>query len=215
VSLNVATAEVLGGWRGQPVRSGIRKRPAAGPVEILLDALAGDEQADRVNHGGPDKAIYAYAQEDYGWWTGELAGESLMPGRFGENLTTGGIDVSGALIGERWRVGAALLEVAQPRIPCFKLGMTMRDAGFLRRFAHASRPGAYLRIIERAPIAAGDAIDVVERPAHEVSVARVSDAILLEDDPSTIAAVLEAVALAAGLADWLRDKATALAARAA
>jgi MOSC domain-containing protein YiiM len=207
VSINVARAVVIGSRRGHPVRSGIGKRPLAGPVAIAGDSLAGDEQADRVNHGGPDKAIYAYANEDYAWWQGELAGEALSPGRFGENLTTAGVEVSGALIGERWRVGDALLEVSQPRIPCFKLGMTMADVRFIRQFAQALRPGAYLRVLEPATLRAGDAIEVLAQPAHGISVAAVSDAVLLERDPQAIRAVLAADALPAGLAGWLADKA--------
>ena len=110
--------------------------------------LAGDDQADRRVHGGPDKAVYAYASEDAAWWAAELDRE-IPPGMFGENLTTEGVDVSGAVIGERWRIGTVELEVCQPRLPCAKLGTRFGDLKMVRRFGEASRPGAYLRIVTR------------------------------------------------------------------
>lgn len=155
-------------WQGREVLSGIWKEPVDGPIEAVGVNLVGDDQADRRVHGGEDKAIYAYSTEDYAWWepiTGPLA-----PGTFGENLTTVGIDLTAASIGDRWRVGTALLEVAQPRQPCFKLGMRMDDVAFPGRFDEAGRPGAYLRIIEPGRISAGDvvAITPAEQPAVRI-----------------------------------------------
>jgi len=153
--------------------------------------LDGDRQADLTVHGGPDKAVYAYAIEETRVWEEEL-GRELGPGAFGENLTTEGVEVSGALLGERWRVGTTLLEVVQPRLPCFKLGLRMGDPLFVRRFAQASRPGAYLRIVEEGELGAGDAIAVSrdEGQDHGVSVRLVSDAIL--KDPALGPRALEA-----------------------
>jgi len=112
--------------------------------------------------------VYAYSIEDYDYWTKHEAFE-VGPGVFGENLTVQGLDLTGALVGDRWRVGTALLEVAQPRLPCFKLGIRVGDPRFLTRFQRAIRPGAYLRIIEEGVIQAGDRVHVVERPSHAVT----------------------------------------------
>jgi MOSC domain-containing protein YiiM len=131
--------------------------------------LEGDDQADRKAHGGVDKAVYAYAIEDARWWETEL-GRSVPVGQFGENLATEGIDVNGAFVGERWEVGSTLLEVSEPRVPCWRLGVRMDDMGFIRRFTEALRPGAYLRIIAEGSVAAGDAIRVLERPDQGLSV---------------------------------------------
>lgn len=172
VSVNVGTPREVG-YRGNPVRTAIWKDPVAGPVTVGGHKVEGDEQGNPEVHGGPDKAVYAYAAEDYEWWSSEL-GRELGPGTFGENLTLRGIDVSNALVGERWRVGGALLEVAQPRIPCFKLGIKMGSQRFPARFAAAGRPGAYLRIVAEGEVGAGDPAEVVHRPGHDLSVAEVS-----------------------------------------
>src|SRR5262249_5908509 len=140
-----------------------------GRVKVRGINLDGDEQADRVARGGPDKAVYAYGVEDQRWWAGEI-GRPLAHAEVGENLTTEGIDVTNALVGERWEVGTALLEVSEPRIPCWRLGVRMRDRHFPRRFTKAGRPGAYLRIVAEGDVGAGDAIRVVSRPDHGVSI---------------------------------------------
>jgi len=172
--------------RPRPVHTGQRtvltaiwKTPVAGRVRVRGVNLEGDDQADRTVHGGPEKAIYAYAMEETRAWEAEI-GRELGPGAFGENLTTEGLDVSGALLGERWRVGTTLLEVVQPRLPCFKLGLRMNDPRFVRRFAQASRPGAYLRILEEGDLGAGDSVTVETDtlPDHGVTVRLVFDAIL-------------------------------------
>src|SRR5215211_2557921 len=133
-------------WRGREVTTAIWKHPVAGRVALRGVNLAGDDQADRSVHGGPDKAVYAYAREDYDFWRDE-EGMETPPGLFGENLTVEGLDLSAAIVGERWSVGSTVLEVAQPRLPCFKLGIRMGDQRFLKRFLAASRMGAYLRVV--------------------------------------------------------------------
>lgn len=180
LSVNVGTPRAVDTGR-RVVETAIWKFPVEGRVKARGANLEGDRQADLTVHGGPDKAVYAYAIEETRLWEEEL-GRELGPGAFGENLTTEGVDVSGALVGERWRVGTTLLEVVQPRLPCFKLGLKMEDPTFLRTFAQASRPGAYLRIVEEGELGAGDAIeiDLAGRPDHGVSVRLVSDAMLLD-----------------------------------
>jgi MOSC domain-containing protein YiiM len=154
---------------GRPARSAIWKAPVAGRIAARGVNLAGDDQADRKAHGGPDKAVYAYAVEDLRWWQEEL-GRPLAHGQLGENLTIEGIAVNDALVGERWEVGTAVLEVSEPRIPCWRLGARMDDPRFPRRFTEALRPGAYLRIVAEGDVGAGDEIRVVERPDHDVTV---------------------------------------------
>jgi len=189
---------------GHTVWTAIWKHPLEGRVPLRGVNLRGDDQADRSVHGGPDKAVYAYGAEDIEWWEAEL-GASLGPGAFGENLTVRGIGVSEAVIGERWAVGSSLLEVAQPRLPCFKLGLRMGDPQFLKRFAEAGRPGAYLRVVREGDIGAGDPVEVVSRPAHGVTSGLVSRALLR--DPQLLPAALEAPELPAGLREWMQERA--------
>ena len=170
VSVNVGRPQARD-WHGRLVTSAISKEPVAGPVLASGVNLAGDDQADRRVHGGYDKAIYAYAVEDYQWWELEL-GRAVGPATFGENLTTTGLDLKHSAIGDRWRVGEAVLEVAQPREPCYKLGMRMGDADFPAVFDKAGRPGVYLRILEPGVVAAGDTVTV--EPAEEPAI-RIAD----------------------------------------
>ena len=151
-------------WQGRDVTTGIWKRAVEGRVALKGVNFAGDDQADRTVHGGPDKAVYAYAREDYDFWRAQ--GMDVHDALFGENLTTEGINLAERVVGERWNVGSTTLEVAQPRLPCYKLGIRVGDATFLRRFLAAQRVGAYLRVIAEGDIGAGDAIDVISRPAH-------------------------------------------------
>ncbi|HYZ17667.1 MAG TPA: MOSC domain-containing protein [Candidatus Acidoferrum sp.] len=151
------------------VDSAIVKRPVQGRVRIEGVNLAGDDQADRKVHGGVDRAVYAYAVEDYAWWEGKLRAP-LAPGTFGENLTTAGIDLNAAVVGERWELGDAELQVSAPRIPCSKLAARVGDPRFVARFGDARRPGPYLRITRPGTIAAGDRIRVVARPAHGIRI---------------------------------------------
>ena len=184
LSVNVGDVRTVE-WRGRQVTTAIWKHPVEGRVPVRGVNLMGDDQADRRVHGGADKAVYAYAVEDYDWWrttTGPLA-----PGTFGENLTTAGLDLSACRIGDRWRVGSALLEVAQPRQPCFKLGIRMGDDAFPGRFAGAGRPGAYLRIVVPGDVGAGDAIGVEAAAAPAVVLgALVADPV--EDEVLRVAA---------------------------
>jgi MOSC domain-containing protein YiiM len=176
VSVNVGLIREVD-WRGTTVHTGIWKKPVGpGPVALRGVNLEGDDQADRRVHGGVDKAVYAYAEEDYRYWEDE-EGVLTQPGLFGENLTVRGMELRSAVVGERWRIGSALLEVAQPRLPCFKLGIRMNDPHFPRRFLTVARQGAYLRIIEEGELSAGDAIEVVDRPDHGVTLRHMVEAV--------------------------------------
>jgi MOSC domain-containing protein YiiM len=205
LSVNVATPRQISVRRGRALMSAIAKHPVAGTVRVAGVNVAGDDQADRRVHGGPDKAVYAYASEDIAWWSAQL-GRELAPGAFfGENLTTEGVDVSGAVIGERWRIGTVELEVCQPRLPCAKLGTRFGDLTMVRRFAEASRPGAYLRIVTEGELRDGDAIELRSRPRHGITIAFVADAILLDDGLRARAG--SAPELAGDLARHLREAA--------
>ncbi|MFI5526815.1 MOSC domain-containing protein [Streptomyces platensis] len=158
--------------------TGIDKRPVDGTVAVAApgpkgvggSGLAGDAVVDLRHHGGDDQAVYAYAREDLDVWQREL-GRELANGVFGENLTTSGVEVTWARIGERWRVGPRLLlEVTSPRIPCRTFHAWLGERGWIRRFTQAAVPGAYLRVIEPGEIRAGDAVEVAHRPDHEVTI---------------------------------------------
>jgi MOSC domain-containing protein YiiM len=203
-SVNVGRPEPLTSRRGA-VWSAIGKRPVAGRVRVEGVNVAGDEQADRRVHGGPDKALYAYASEDTAWWAAQLGRDDLGPGAFGENLTLEGVEVTRARIGERWRIGTVELEVCQPRLPCFKLGLRFRDPLMVRRFAEAARPGAYLRILAEGELGAGDAVELLSRPAHDVTIELVSRSILL--DETLLARAATAPQLPDELSRWMLDRA--------
>jgi MOSC domain-containing protein YiiM len=168
LSVNVGTAREFE-YGGRPARSAIWKSPADGRVAVRGVNLAGDDQADCKAHGGPDKVVYAYAVEDARWWQ-EQIGRPLGYGEFGENLSTEGMEVSDALVGERWQVGTTVLEVSEPRIPCWRLGVRMSDKLFPRRFTEALRPGSYLRLIVEGSVGASDEIRVLERPTGSLTV---------------------------------------------
>jgi MOSC domain-containing protein YiiM len=168
LSVNVGTPREFE-YNGRQARSAIWKAPVAGRVAAHGVNLASDDQADRQAHGGPDKVVYAYAVEDLAWWAQEI-GRPLEYGEVGENFTTEGLDVNGALVGERWAVGTTVLEVSEPRVPCWRLGVRMNDKLFPRRFTEALRPGAYLRLLVEGDVGAGDEIRVLERPDHDLTV---------------------------------------------
>ena len=150
-----------------------------GRVRVRGVNIEGDEQADRENHGGPHKAVYAYAHEDYEWFSRQYS-RRFLPGDFGENLTTVHLDVTHALIGEHWKIGSAEFEVSEPRIPCYKLGIKLNDPAFPAAFAKALRPGAYLRIVKEGELEAFDSVQTISRPDHGVTVSDVANAYLFD-----------------------------------
>jgi MOSC domain-containing protein YiiM len=168
LSVNVGTPREFE-YEGRPAKSAIWKLPVKGRIAARGVNLDGDDQADRKAHGGFDKAIYAYAIEDIRWWEQQL-GRALAYGEFGENLTTEGIDVNNALVGERWQIGTIVVEVSEPRIPCWRLGVRMNDKMFPRRFTEASQPGTYLRIIVEGDVGESDEIRVLEKPDHDLTI---------------------------------------------
>ncbi len=186
-------------WGGATVTTSIWKHPVAGPVPVRGVNLDGDDQADRSVHGGPDKAIYAYGVDDYRFWSAELS-RDVGAGSFGENLTIDGLDVSGALVGERWQIGTAIFEVSQPRVPCYKLGIRMEDPTFPRRFAAAERPGAYLRIVREGTVGASDDVSVIYRPRHGLTAALVARA--YHADRTLVPRLLEVPELSSSWHDW-------------
>jgi MOSC domain-containing protein YiiM len=154
--------------------TGIDKRPVTTPVRVVVpgpggSGLAGDELCDVRHHGGEAQAVYAYARKDLDEWA-SLLGRVLDNGVFGENLTTSGLDVTGAIVGERWRIGSALLEVTAPRIPCRTFAGWLGERGWVKTFTRRAAPGAYLRVVEEGQVRAGDTVTVLDRPGHAVSV---------------------------------------------
>ncbi|MFH8560496.1 MOSC domain-containing protein [Streptomyces sp. NPDC017988] len=189
LSVNLGRSEAVPYTDAPSGRTSIAKRPAAGPVKVSApgpkgvagSGLAGDSVSDLRHHGGDDQAVYAYAREDLDAWERTL-GRSLPDGSFGENLTTSGIDVSGAKIGERWRIGSGLvLEVTSGRIPCRTFQGHLGERGWVKRFTREGVPGAYFRVIEPGEIKAGDAVEILHRPAHEVTVALQFRAVMTEN----------------------------------
>jgi MOSC domain-containing protein YiiM len=185
LSINVGRP-VAAPWAGDLGVTAIHKRPLDGPVRVEELGVAGDQVADVKHHGGVHQAVYAFAREDLDLW-GERLGRDLPAGQFGENLTTVGIDVNEALVGERWRVGTAEFEVADVRIPCNVFKGWIGESGldnkaWVKRFTAEARPGPYLRVTRPGTITAGDALTVVHRPEHDVTVSLMFRAFTTERD---------------------------------
>lgn len=185
-SVNVGRPKQVAFETASLPQTAIEKSPVDGPVRITTYGVEGNACAATDVHGGEFMRVYAYAEEDYAWWATELGAE-LRPGLFGEQLTTEGVDLNAALMGETWRVGTAVLQIAHVRIPCqtFKgwMGHTGHDAtAWVRRFTLAGRPGPYFRVREEGVVRAGDPIVVLDRPEHEVSVAVMFRALTTEPD---------------------------------
>ena len=202
-SVNVGTPREVT-WGRQTFITAIHKAPVAGRLPVRGVNIAGDDQADRTVHGGESKAIYGYAAEDYDWWAREhdIATE---PGLFGENLTLRGIDLNECLIGERWQIGSTVLEVSEPRLPCFKLAYRMNDAHFIKTFSSALRTGTYFRIVNEGDVAAGDSATLVSKPDdHDVTVRDVARIYVY--DRGQRARLLRVAALNAKWKDWARQE---------
>ena len=188
LSLNVVHAVIpdVGGSVGI---TSIDKRSVSDSRQVTTAGVAGDQRSDIPSHGMPEQAVYAYAREDYEWWETELDRE-IPAGKFGENLTTVGIDVTNAVIGQTWRVGSALLQVTGPRIPCGTFARFMEEDKWVKRFMDEGMPGTYFQILEAGEITAGDEIKIESTPEHGVTVSDVYQLVAGDRDPERIARVL-------------------------
>ena len=207
ISVNVARPAYLGDRRGRMIESGIRKKPVqGGDIQVSLTNLDGDAQADLVNHGGRDKAIYAYPVDHLPAWSLELHPDLLYgPGAFGENLSTRGWLETGVFIGDVWQWGDSVLQVSQPRYPCFKLAMTLERPEVVKAMVANARTGWYLRVLEAGLAPAAGPIAIIERSAGAVTVADAHRARLPEASPGLIERVASAPALAHSLRGHLLE----------
>ena len=180
VSVNVSLPKAVE-WRGRTVMTGIFKEPVAGRIQVRSLGLVGDGQADPSVHGGPAKAVYAYPSEHYPFWRQELERPDLTWGAFGENLTTEGLAERTLRIGTELRVGSALLQVTQPRLPCYKLGIRFGRADMVRRFLASGRSGFYLAVLEEGAVAAGDPIERIPERRDAPTVFEVVDEVRAEE----------------------------------
>jgi MOSC domain-containing protein YiiM len=173
VSLNVGVPRTVVS-HGREVTTGIFKSAVPGPIMLRRLNLDGDRQADLENHGGRDKAVYAYPSEHYEFWRRELPGRELPWGMFGENLTTEGLNEENACIGDRFRIGGAVVKVTQPRIPCYKLGIRFGRDDMVRRFLASFRSGIYFSVFEEGCVHIGDSIEKVHQSEHGITVAEIN-----------------------------------------
>ena len=188
VSLNVMHA-IIPDVGGEVGVTAIDKRPVSDSREVTTAGVAGDKRADIPNHGMPEQAVYAYAIEDYQWWEAEL-GVNISAGKFGENLTTAGIDVTNAVIGQTWRIGTTLLQVTGPRIPCGTFARRMDIDKWVKRFMAEGMPGTYFQVLEPGTITAGDEIEIVATPEHGVTVCDVYQLVAGDRDADRLARVI-------------------------
>jgi len=172
VSVNVATPTEIA-VDGGTVLTSIFKAPVEGRVAVRRNNIAGDEQSDLTVHGGPHKAVYCYPEEHYSFWREQVPDMRLVPPMFGENLTTRGLSEEEINIGDQLRVGSALLQVTQPRMPCYKLGIRFGRVDIVKRFWVSGRPGIYFSVIEEGEVAAGDPIERISSAKDGISVADV------------------------------------------
>ena len=200
-SVNVSSVREID-RAGRTVRTGIFKAPAAGPVAVGSINLDGDDQADRRNHGGEHKAVYAFFADEYAHWREALGRDDLAPGAFGENLTVAGLDESRLAVGDRLRAGSCLFEITQPRVPCFKLGLALGRDDAPRLFLERARPGVYLRVLETGGVAAGDEpVTSTEDGGHVAALYRAAfDASLPADE--RLAAMTRNLAVPALSDEW-------------
>ncbi|MFI5347695.1 MAG: MOSC domain-containing protein [Elusimicrobiota bacterium] len=201
VSLNVSMGRTVR-WEGRDVETGIFKESVPGPLRVTRHNLEGDRQSDLQVHGGEFKAIYAYSAEHYAWWNREL-GRALPYGTFGENLTLEGFTEEEVCVGDRLRVGTAVLEAVQPRFPCFKLGIRFGDMGIVEKFLDSGRFGVYFRVAEEGVVAAGDSGEWVHRDPARFPVPEI---LRLSAAPSKPAAELRRALSAKALPPSWREK---------
>jgi MOSC domain-containing protein YiiM len=199
LSINVSPPVTVP-YRGETLRTGIYKQPVTGPVRLTKLNLEGDGQADLQAHGGPDKAVYVYPHEHYAYWQQQLGRDDFAYGQFGENFTTIGLLEDQVFIGDVYRLGSALVQVSQPRVPCFKLAHKMGIPTFVKTFMASERTGFYLRVLAAGTVEAGDAWTREQVGPGEMSVQAVFH--LLYFDQTNVAAAAQARQLEALAAGW-------------
>jgi len=199
LSINVAAIIHHDDWAGSVGKTGIDKRPKLGRVALENDGVEGDAVLDKKNHGGKDQAVYAYAREDADWWEKEI-GLEIANGRFGENLTTSGVDVTNAIIGEIWKIGTTTLQVTMPRIPCKVFEGFWQRPNLIKEFTQAKRPGAYLRILEEGYVSASEKIEILEIPTHGITIKDLFEA--KSGERTKIKQINEIPGLAPKFKDW-------------
>jgi len=157
-------------YNGRSISTGIYKEPVEGPVKAGAFGLDGDIQVDLANHGGKDKAIYVYTAENYRFWEGELKKPALPFGQFGENFTVSGMPDDTVHIGDIFQIGGIVVQVTQPRVPCFKLGIRMGDPSFVNVFLTSGRTGFYLRVLEEGEVHRGDTIALLQEDQERLNI---------------------------------------------
>ncbi|HKZ81564.1 MAG TPA: MOSC domain-containing protein [Pyrinomonadaceae bacterium] len=173
ISVNVGLPQLVT-RNGTTVSTSIFKKPVAGPVKLRTLNLDGDRQADLSVHGGPSKAVYVYPSEHYDFWGQELPGMNLPPGVFGENFTTEGLSEDQVNIGDKFRIGSALVMVTEPRMPCYKLGIRFGRTDIIRKFLASGRSGFYLAVLEEGEVEAGNEIQLIEQDGGDVTVSDIT-----------------------------------------
>lgn len=199
ISLNVGLPR-LATYRTQTVNTGIFKQPVSGPVQLRRLNLDGDRQADLAVHGGPFKAVYAYPSEHHAFWREDLPGTQLPCGMFGENFTTEGLLEGDLHIGDRLKIGSAVIVVRQPRIPCYKLAVKFRRDDILARFLRSGRSGFYFSVEREGTLQAGDSFEFLSRDLSAITVAEMNH--LFANDPDNQELLDKAMATPALPEDW-------------
>ncbi len=194
LSVNAARPQTVS-IEGRTYSTGIYKIALEGPVWLGRLNLAGDGQGDIKNHGGQYQAVYCYPHEHYAYWSEQLGGDDFTFGQFGENFTTQGLLEHEVCVGDSLRIGGALIQVTQPRVPCYKLANKLGIPGFDKTFLKANRSGFYAQVLEEGEVAAGDAIERVSRDPVGMTVAEVNAALLLDKNPAAVKRALRLTAL--------------------
>jgi MOSC domain-containing protein YiiM len=208
LSVSVGTPKQLPVKNGTVLTS-IFKSPVEGRVAVRRHNIAGDRQSDLTVHGGPYKAVYCYPAEHYSYWKEQLPGRELPYGMFGENLTTEGITEDGVSIGDRFLVGSVVLQVTQPRMPCFKLGIRFGLPTMVKRFWQSGRPGIYFSVVEEGDVAAGDPIERIAEGPEQITVADVVRLYIGEDTSAELLARALRAPLPGGWKEELRERGSA------
>ncbi|WP_444931629.1 MOSC domain-containing protein [Microbulbifer sp. SSSA002] len=206
ISINVSK-KIASEFKGKPVTTGIFKKSTEGRVFVSKGNLEGDEQADLKHHGGKDMAVYAFSYDHYAYWEGQLGRSGLKYGAFGENLTIEGLQEEKIFIGDQFRIGSCLLEVSQPRIPCFKLCMAINSDSAVKIFTNSFNCGVYFRVIEQGYIEAGDFMEKTYEASNSISIRSMFRSLFDKDFPDAMDTLQIASQLQPLSQEW-RDKAT-------